>query len=330
MFRLIYSNLARRPARTALTAAAVALAVALVVSTTSGYASAEAALRQFAEMYLGTDDAKVRNAGEGEGIPESVLNDLRRDPAVRGAFGRLQGDRPVTAPGGLDPGGNFGVLGIDPAGDGYLARLPLDSGRKPTRADEPVAMIDLGARDALGIDVGDRLVLPGPGGGAELEVVGVVYKPRILGLFGLRTVYVPLQTMQDALGTETLSSVVIEFEVGVDGDGFVERWQRRFDDAGLALEVRLVRADREALDRGLNAMSLLSLLGGAVSLLAATFIVFGTLSMGVAERGRTLAMLRAVGATRRQVALGVVGEGVALAMLGWRWACRWDCSSSWR
>ena len=60
-------------------------------------------------------------------------------------------------------------------------------------------------------------------------------------------------------------------------------------------------------------MELLSYLGGAVSMLAATFIVFSALSMGVTERQRTLAMLRAVGATRGQVGSLVVVEGLILA-----------------
>ena len=51
-------------------------------------------------------------------------------------------------------------------------------------------------------------------------------------------------------------------------------------------------------------------------MLSATFIVFSALSMGVSERQRTLAMLRAVGARRAQVAGLVVFEGMLLALLG--------------
>src|SRR5205814_8312021 len=55
---------------------------------------------------------------------------------------------------------------------------------------------------------------------------------------------------------------------------------------------------------------------GAVSMLAATFIVFSTLSMGVTERQRTLAMLRAIGAYRGQVARLVIIEGAYLGLAG--------------
>src|SRR6476469_5997285 len=57
-------------------------------------------------------------------------------------------------------------------------------------------------------------------------------------------------------------------------------------------------------------------LGGTVSMLAATFIVFSALSMGVSERQRTLAMLRAVGASRGQIGRLVLAEGLLWSLVG--------------
>jgi len=54
-----------------------------------------------------------------------------------------------------------------------------------------------------------------------------------------------------------------------------------------------------------------------LSLLAALFIIFTTLSMGVTERVRQFAIMRAVGLTRGQVALVIAMEGVLLALIGW-------------
>ncbi len=54
-----------------------------------------------------------------------------------------------------------------------------------------------------------------------------------------------------------------------------------------------------------------------LSLLAALFIIFTTLSMGVAERIRQFAILRAVGLTRGQVARVIAVEAVILALIGW-------------
>ncbi len=54
-----------------------------------------------------------------------------------------------------------------------------------------------------------------------------------------------------------------------------------------------------------------------LSLLAALFIIFTTLSMGVTERVRQFAIMRAVGLTRGQVALVIAVEGIILALIGW-------------
>lgn len=54
-----------------------------------------------------------------------------------------------------------------------------------------------------------------------------------------------------------------------------------------------------------------------MSLLAALFIIFTTLSMGVHERVRQFAVMRAVGLTRFQVACVIAAESLVLALIGW-------------
>ena len=54
-----------------------------------------------------------------------------------------------------------------------------------------------------------------------------------------------------------------------------------------------------------------------IVIVASVFIIFTTLSMGVSTRTRQLAMLRAIGLTRLQVALYIILEGLALGVIGW-------------
>src|SRR5690606_23293455 len=51
--------------------------------------------------------------------------------------------------------------------------------------------------------------------------------------------------------------------------------------------------------------------------MAAVFIIFSTLSMGVSERAREFAMLRAIALTRSQLAGVIAFESVTLAIFGW-------------
>jgi putative ABC transport system permease protein len=109
--------------------------------------------------------------------------------------------------------------------------------------------------------------------------------------------------------------VTVELNRGVDPTAWAEKWKAQLAAIDPAAKLRLVRDVREEMDKNLVPVELMSYLGGAVSMLAATFIVFSSLAMGVSERQRTLAMLRAVGATKRQVGSLVVSR-----------ACCWPAS----
>ena len=54
---------------------------------------------------------------------------------------------------------------------------------------------------------------------------------------------------------------------------------------------------------------------GGVALLVGAFIIFNTFSITVAQRTRELALLRCLGATRRQALVSVLAEGLASALV---------------
>ncbi len=70
------------------------------------------------------------------------------------------------------------------------------------------------------------------------------------------------------------------------------------------------------LTKNLEVVHIVSYFGGCASMLTAMFITFSALSMGVTERHRTLAMLRAIGAVRSQVFRLVVFEAFLLCAIG--------------
>src|SRR5207248_2370784 len=124
-----------------------------------------------------------------------------------------------------------------------------------------------------------------------------------------------------------VNRVMIDLKTSASLETFVARWEPRLAQIDPGLKIRLARDNRKELDRNLQGIHILSYLGGTVSMLAATFIVFSALSMGVSERSRTLAMLRAIGAVRWQIGRLVIAEGLLLASigvtigvpLGWLW-----------
>ncbi len=161
----------------------------------------------------------------------------------------------------------------------------------------------------------------------KLTIVGIVHKPAILAQ-NSQTIYVPLRTLQEFYGTpERVNSILIDLNQGVDPRAFAKSLEGQLATAYPFLKYTTARDSKEKLEQMLQGADFLSYMGGAISMLAATFIVFSTLSMGVSERSRILAMLRSIGAFRRQIAMLVIFEALLLAsagvavglVLGWIW-----------
>lgn len=221
----------------------------------------------------------------------------------------------------LDIGDEFMLPGIAAPGELEGDELP------PEEVQEAQQEEDAGDAGEAGGDEPALATQPVARKGLRLKVVGIVHKPALLAAY-MQSMYVPLETLQEFAGKEgQLSRISVDTRPGVDLDAFEARWEPKLAAIDPNLKIRTARETRREMDKNLQGIHALSYLGGTVSMLAATFIVLSALSMGVAERQRTLAMLRAVGAFRWQIGWLVVLEGLALAVagvaigvpLGWAW-----------
>src|SRR3954468_9096955 len=333
LYKLALANFTHRRIRVALTIAAIALSVSLVVSVTSGYASAEAAAFKFLSLYMGQHDAQLTRTGDLRGgIRESVCDQLIADPDVKGIVRRLEMEsglldlngKPIT-------GRAANVFGIKRPEDTKVDRMEMHEGKWFDSADGDVVVVDQAAariiktgeprntdEKAPMLHVGDTFTLPGVNGTLPLKVVGIVHKPGILASI-IPTIYLPLRTLQKfAMPDEPpqVTRVLVDLRDGADAKQFGERWKAKLEVEDPMIRLRLVSDNKSLLDQNLEGLHMLSYLGGMVSMTAAMFIVFSSLSMGVSERQRTLAMLRAIGAYRSQLGILVVIEGMILATIG--------------
>ena len=318
--KLASSTFAVHKVRVALTVAAVALSVSLVVSVTSGYASLEESALKFLTRFMGSTDALIgRQNDPVGGVPEDLLAKLRADPAVKRADGRIETmftipDRREEA----DPSGTRRVraIGIERPYDTRTENEPMEKGTWFNSSDGNDAVIDQSVADIMKIDVGSDFELANLDKKLRLHVVGIVHKPAVLAVH-MHSLYLPLRTMQKFVGAEgKVSRILIDFRAGVNQKQFEAKWRPIVKATDPNLQFRLVSDTRQKMDEDLQSIHLLSYLGGAVSMLAATFIVFSALSMGVSERQRSLALLRAVGAFKSQIAGLVIYEGLLLALVG--------------
>jgi putative ABC transport system permease protein len=317
--KLAVSELLAHKTRIALTVAAIALSVSLVVAVTSGYASAEGAAQLYLNRFLGSTDAQVTRQSHTP-LDESIVAELARDPDVSNVIGRLENQSGLLDVNGKPvEGSQAHIVGIRRPVDKKVETLALVSGNWFEGDEGDVAVIDQVAAEVMNLKVGDSFALPGTKGPPlVLKVVAIVHKPGILAAH-VQTVYVPLRTLQRfAMPADKpqVTRIMIEFKKDTQSTAFEARWKPRLAALDPLIKLRLTRESRTELDKNLQGVHALSYIGGTVSMVAATFIVFSALSMGVAERQRSLAMLRAIGMFRIQIGQLVVAEGALLALLG--------------
>ncbi|WP_422929588.1 ABC transporter permease [Singulisphaera sp. PoT] len=199
--------------------------------------------------------------------------------------------------------------------------------------------------DQLGIKVGEEVSAGAGGFGAargagplKIKVVGIVEQPKRLPgpkfMVGLppsregalqggpasHALYVPKEVARAASVAPLRPSYAgIVLRSGAKADDFLARWGIPLAKREPSMQIRTPQSVDSEVDDSttFETLRIQAYSAMGISLLAALFIIFTTLSMGVDERIRQFAMLRAVALSRGQVALMVVLEGVMLGLVGW-------------
>lgn len=318
--KLVISQFLSRKVRTVLTILAILFSVSLVVAVTSGFATLEAVAMKFLAQTAGQTDAQITRPNDPRGgVNPAVVDAIRADPDVKLVIGRLETETRL-----IDEKGNAirrmpdtQVIGIRRPDDTDIEKLAVTEGRWFESSDVEEVVIDQVVAEKLNLKVGGTLTLPALNRRLPLKVVGQIRKPGALAEH-IPTMYVPLETLQKFVSPENprnLSRVSIVLNEGADATRFGAKWKELLAKTDPTLRLRLTSEQRASVNDNLTAIRLMSYMGGMVSMLSATFIIFSTLSMGVAERQRTLAMMRAIGAVRSQIAKLVVIESLLLSSI---------------
>lgn len=132
--------------------------------------------------------------------------------------------------------------------------------------------------------------------------------------------YVRMPLAEEITGQSgNVNLVNIKLREGASATEFRTRWLPQVAQATPTVLLVGVGDLKAAMEEGMMAANAKKQAWAAtgMSLLAALFIIFTTLSMGVHERVRQLAVIRAVGLTRFQVAWVIAAESLVLAVIGW-------------
>ena len=207
------------------------------------------------------------------------------------------------------------LLGVDPALELRVRPPTLVAGDELPNAEAFAALVTerLAAEDALRVG-SDLTFLAGAEGLVSLEVVGIIEGDGpFVGSSG-RTVIVPLRTAQRLLGDDSVSRVDI-----VAGEGATPLEVSQALEVALTTEPYVLSSPRDlatSLRVSTADFRSTTALIAAVALFVGSFLIFNTLSMTVTERVRELGLLRAAGATRRQVGRFVLLQAAFLGIAG--------------
>jgi putative ABC transport system permease protein len=320
LLRIARGHAMRHPVQSALMVLGVALGVAVVIAIDLANGSALAAFRASTEAVTGR--ATHRIVGGVDGVDESLYADLRTnlDPEIT-AIARLTApvvegsvrvaeldDRPLT------------LLGVDPFaeppfrgffGEGLQAGGALDAFLTRRGA---LLLGEAVAADA-GLAVGDTLTLDVGGRSVEATVAGLLAPEDRLARRALGGLLLAdIATAQELLGRRgRLDRIDLLLPEGATGATMLARLKEALPDAVEVVpaseQQATVASMTEAFRLNLTALSLLALLVG-------TFLIFNTVRFGVVQRRVTIATLRSLGVTRREIFAAILAETALLAFVG--------------
>jgi putative ABC transport system permease protein len=185
------------------------------------------------------------------------------------------------------------------------------------RADDPGEVtLDQATADREGFAVGDNLRIAGRTPAADYEITGITKlgDQKSLGIVSMQMPIAEVQKLAQRPGAIT------EVVAAADGDTTADELKASISRAlGGTAEVRTGKeqADKAAADisDSLGFLQVALLVFAGVAVFVGGFLIFNTFAVTVAQRSREFALLRTLGASRRQVLNSVVAETVVIGFV---------------
>jgi len=329
MLKMTWRNLFARKVRLGLSAFAVVLGVAFVAGS---FIFTDAMGDAFDGIIEGsTADVEVAYQGangfdsqqDARTIPVSVVNRLDQLPEVGSVHPSVQLNSVyVIGRNGKVVGGNGPPgLAFNYSGTTSLAGKPivtLSSGAFPQGPGQVALDVDTARKAGYGVGDTVTLVTPGDPPTLKARVSGLV-EFGSGGLNGATLTLFDVRVLQKEFfgGRDVYSTISLDAAPGVSQTRLRDAAQQVLPHGVVARTGdELVRKNKAQLDEVLGFLNTFLLVFAGVSLVVGTFLIVNTFSILVAQRSRELALLRALGASRRQVNVSVLVEAVAVGLFG--------------
>jgi putative ABC transport system permease protein len=298
-----------------LTVAGIVLGVAVFMGMHTANQSVLYAFRQTVDRIAGTTQLQI-SAGE-TGFDEAVLDRVQSVSEVRVAVPVIE----AVVNTALKGQGSMLILGVDMTGDRSLRDYDLESGDQAV-VDDPLVFLaqpdslivtDSFAREnELGI--GSKVPMSTMEGEKRFTVRGIMKSGGLASAFGGNLAVMDVYAAQKVFGRGRhfdRIDMAVKDGAGVDD---VRRKLAALLGPGFQVEAPSARAQQfDAISR---IYSLTADITSAFALFIGMFIIYNTFQIAVTQRRAEIGILRALGATRRQIQTIFLGESVVAGLIG--------------
>jgi putative ABC transport system permease protein len=297
-----------------LTIAGIVLGVAVFVGIHTANQSVVYAFHQTVDRIAGSAQLQI-SAGE-TGFDENVLDRVEAVPEVRVAAPVIE----AVVNNGVPGQGNLLILGVDMAGDGSLR--DYDLGSNDDLIDDPLFFIaepyslmvtDTYAR-ANHLSLGSKVPMSTMQGRKVFTIRGVMKAGGLSGAFGGNIAVMDIYAAQQAFGRGRKFDRI---DIAVDDAASVAQVRGKLEALlGAGFQVQEPSARAQQFDSISRVYILSSNVTSVFALFIGMFIIYNTFQIAVTQRRAEIGILRALGATRRQIRTLFLGESVVAGLFG--------------
>ncbi|MFF1307270.1 ABC transporter permease [Streptomyces sp. NPDC058307] len=324
MFRTALRNVLAHKARLLMTVLAVMLGVAfvsgtLVFTNTISEAYQKSSAKGFDQVDVAVTAKSRKDKGNTIGknpeLTQALLEKSAEVPGAANAIGVVSGFTAIADKDGKLIGGGFQSQGGNYYGD-KDPRYPLAEGTAPHGANQ--VAIDSETAKRAGYKVGDTV---------RISVDGPVLKPVVTGIFttddgnvaaGGSLALFDTATAQKLFGKPgTYDEIDVKAASGTSQTALRAALDKALPSDLVETETGKELADSQAelISSSMAGLKQGLLVFAGIALFVGTFIIANTFTMLVAQRTKELALLRAVGASRRQVTRSVLIEAFVVGLI---------------